>query len=122
MLAPSANPPGALLDTTLNELVGLHEAVELHEGTGASTDSLIQALNDPESATAIELLLEGLTPADWGVARAIRDAVVTRIWRRPIGNRLTCSRRGSHTLAAPDIENNRHQQAPGAFLGSTRAT
>lgn len=48
-----------------------------------------EALANPNVATALELLLEGMSPAGGALARALRDVVSAQVWRRPVGDSLT---------------------------------
>ena len=87
--ASGVKPPSRMvLAAALDELMELQEMDNLHGGTGPHTASLVRPLEDAESATAIELLLEGLKPADWRVVKAIREVIALQVWRQPVGERL----------------------------------
>lgn len=67
----------------------LDELLDMHGGKSRTLLVTCEALTNPNAATALELLLEGLSPADGALARALRDAVSAHVWRRPIGDGLT---------------------------------
>jgi hypothetical protein len=78
--AASVNP---LMEQALSELLALRG------GTPSNLDATAEALADTDTAVALELLLEGLTPADWNVTHTIRDVLLARLWRVPVGARLS---------------------------------
>jgi hypothetical protein len=67
----------------------LDELLALRSGTPSNLDATAKALVDADTAVALELLLEGLTPADWDVTRPIRDVLLARLWREPVGKKLS---------------------------------
>lgn len=77
-------------EATIGMMEGaLDELLDMHGGTSRTLLATCEALTNPNAATALELLLEGLSPADGALSRALRDVVSANVWRRPIGNGLT---------------------------------